>query len=489
MSKIFVSILTYNRPDYYKQVISSIPRHKIDFLHTVNDGERFYVNSNDVDSVCYNQEQLGIAKSKNKALQFALDNGYEHIFLIEDDVLIKDENVFDVYIKHANTFGIHHLNFLKIAGNEKTIKYIHEAPNGCALGFYHNPQGAFQYYNASIIKKLGFFDENFKNAFEHVSHEYTLSLAKVVPPFWMFPDVLDSEKYLTTIEGSDENSTITNVGKYKENVQQSAEYFVKKHGLFTTQIHQPSINELKKTLMHLESNYSRKKLVNGDKKLQVIIPYRDREPALKQIIPKLHEVLSKQVKNYQISVIEQDDNALFNKGLINNLGFLLNSDADYYCFHDVDLLPEFSDYAYPENPVHMSTFCRQFNYIENPDACMGGVVLFKREHFESVNGYPTHLSGWGSEDNLLTIRCQKIGLKIFKHPFGKFYSVPHKSRLENPIEYHAHIDNGKKREEEREGLTSMWDNGLKNIDIKDFSIIVEHKQTHKHFKVKNNQNQ
>lgn len=491
IKNIGVAILTYNRPDYFTQVYSYIPFHKIDELVVVNDGTNHYVPSPKTGQfdqtryqVIYGDKQNGIAWAKNRAAEYLVERGCEHIFFIEDDVIIKNKDVFDVYIRHAQTFGIHHLNFLKVAGNEKTLRYHYIAPNGCSIGFYKNPQGAFSYYNAAIFKKLGFFDENYKNAFEHIDHEYTLVKNQVIPPFWYFPDVLDSEKYLKTIEGSDENSTITKKEQYKENWEKSAEHFIKKHGHFTNQIRDLSIKELEKSLQFLEINYSRKKEVNGDKKLSIIIPYRDRRIALEALIPKLTEYVSKQVKNFDISIVEQDDNEPFNKGLLNNLGVLLNPDSDYYCIHDVDLIPEFADYSYPENPSHMSKYCSQFNYIEDPAALMGGVVLFQKEHFFDVNGYPNDYVGWGKEDACLHHRVLQKGYGIYQHPFGRYYSVPHVHRLENPKEHEYHKINSEKWKNELDGVLKSEDNGIKNIDISNYDIAVIVKENYNHIKVK-----
>jgi len=492
MSSIGVGLLTYNRPDYYGKVYSSLPFGRFSKLVVVNDGEDTYVPSPATGQfdqtgypVIYGKTQRGIAWAKNQALKNLIERGCEHIFLIEDDVIIKDDDVFDAYIEHAQTFGIHHLNFLKVAGNEKTLKYEYHAPNGCALGFYHNPQGAFSYFNANIIKKLGYFDEEYMNAFEHIDFEYNLSKNNVCPPFWYFPDVLDSEKYLETIEGSDENSTITNKDQYKDNWERSAKWFINKHGYFTNQIPDVGIKGLEKSLKFLETTYSKKKAVNADKKLSIIIPYRDRETALNLILPKLEDYVSKQVKNFDISVVEQDDNNLFNKGILNNLGFLLNPDADYYCFHDVDLLPEFSDYSYPENPSHLSRFCSQFNYVEDPTALMGGVIVFQKEHFQKVNGYPNDFVGWGSEDRALHNRCLKVGLDVYTHPFGQYMSVPHTPRITNPEEYDMHIINGQKREDEFSGKTDFQKNGISNLDISRYSVtLVNERKNFKHYKIK-----
>ena len=485
MSKIGVAILTYNRPDYYKKVLNKIPKNKINTLIVVNDGENSYAKDSDADFVVKNNKQLGVAKSKNIALKLLIEKfECEYLFIIEDDVIILDDNVFDVYIDTANVFGIHHLNFEKVAGNEKTLKYSYEAPSGHSIGFYHNPQGAFSFFNSNIIKKLGYFDENYINAFEHIDLEYNLAKNKVAPPFWYFPDVLNSDKLLTTIDGSDEDSTITNKEKYRENWDKSAKYFTKKHGFFTNTIQEIDKNLLPMFLIHLEKNYNRKKIYNKDKKLAIIIPYRERKPALDVLIPKLTEYVSKQVENFELFVVEQDNNNSFNKGLLNNLGFLLTPNFDYYCFHDVDLIPEFSDYSYPKKPTHLSSHCSQFNYINIPDKIMGGVITFKKQHFIEVNGYPNNYIGWGKEDNSLYHRCEKNNLTPYKHPFGRYFSIPHQHRLTNESENELHLKNGKKFNDEVEGKINYLDNGLRSIDINNFLFSIKKENLYTHIKIK-----
>jgi glycosyltransferase involved in cell wall biosynthesis len=448
--KIGVGIITYNRPDYYKQVFNSIPKNKIDFLVIVNDGDHVYVDPTDANVVIHNKKQLGVAKSKNKALKELIDLGSEHLFLIEDDIIIKDENVFEAYIKAANSTGIHHLCYEKVASNEKTLKYVHEQPDGVKVGFYHNPQGAFMYINANLIKKLGYFDENYINAFEHIDFAYNLIRKKTAPPFWYFPDLYDSENYLTDIDGSSDNSSITNKDKYQENWQKSAEYFTKKWGHFTNTISDTGIKGLLLSLIQLQQNYSRKLLINN-KKLSIVIPYRNREQALSQIIPSLLERVVKQVKDFEIIIMEQGNDKPFNKGLLNNIGFLQSS-GDYVCFHDVDLLPEIFDYSYPLKPSHISSHCSQFNYINIPDKIMGGVILFTKEHYQQVNGYSNEFNGWGKEDDDLYARCVKENLHPYKHPFGKFFSVPHAHRLSNPKENEYHTINGKRFRDYESGV-------------------------------------
>jgi hypothetical protein len=86
-------------------------------------------------------------------------------------------------------------------------------------------------------------------------------------------------------------------------------------------------------LFFIQQHYHLKKKINEGKKLSIVIPYRDRSNALNQIIPSLHEYISKQVSNYEILVMEQDNNKPFNKGLLNNVGVTQNQ-ADYWFFND-----------------------------------------------------------------------------------------------------------------------------------------------------------
>jgi hypothetical protein len=301
------------------------------------------------------------------------------------------------------------------------------------------------YINAYLVKKFGYFDENYINAFEHIDFAYNLIQKKLAPPFWYFPDLYNSEDFLKEIDGSSLDSTITNKKKYKENVKLSAEHFIKKWGHFTTDILECSHQEVLKFLVFLQQHYSRKTYVNKNNKLSIIIPYRDRPQALEKIIPTLKDYVSKQVKNFEIIIVEQFDKAPFNKGLINNIGFSLkDKESNYVCFHDVDLIPEIADYSYPKGPSHISSHCSQFNYVNIPDKIMGGVILFKNEHFEKVNGYSNEYCGWGKEDDDLYARCEKENLIPYKHPFGKFYSIPHPHRLTSQKENELHEQNGKR---------------------------------------------
>ena len=207
--------------------------------------------------VILNNTTLGVGKSKNLGLKTLIEEQQcTHVFLIEDDIIIKNDSVFDTYINAANIHGIHHLCYELAEDNHKNLKYSNTI-KGITLNFYHNPQGPFMYINSVLIKKFGYFDENYNNAFEHIDFAYNLIKKNVAPPFWYFPDISNSDEYLEYLDVEQNKSTIRNEADYKEKYITSANYFIKKWGHFTNQIPIVDKNELINKLNFLKEHYSR----------------------------------------------------------------------------------------------------------------------------------------------------------------------------------------------------------------------------------------
>ena len=157
--------------------------------------------------------------------------------------------------------------------------------------------------------------------------------------------------------------------------------------------------------------------------LIIIIPFRDREENLKQFIPHMRNFL-KNVK-HRIVVIEQSEEGLFNRAKLLNAGFSLYQDANaYFCFHDVDLLPESEscDYSYPVVPTHLSAYCSQFEYKFNP-TYFGGIVLVNKKDFRRVNGFSNRYWGWGAEDDDLKKRFEQFWFIPPARRMGRYTSI------------------------------------------------------------------
>jgi hypothetical protein len=168
-------------------------------------------------------------------------------------------------------------------------------------------------------------------------------------------------------------------------------------------------------------------------KLVVLVPYRNRARNLERFVPHLHSHLGE--LHHEIVVIEQAGNALFNKGRLFNAGFHLTQEQDaYFCFHDVDLLPEDTscDYSYSTRPVHVSRYCSQFNYRVPYEWLCGGVMIFDKSVFARINGYSNDYWGWGAEDDDLYFRLTRAGHRV-EHRHGRYTSLPHPSAVSPPL--------------------------------------------------------
>ncbi|NLE01643.1 MAG: hypothetical protein GX640_17400 [Fibrobacter sp.] len=133
------------------------------------------------------------------------------------------------YIAYANSCKIEHLNFAHHGpankGRGKIIQF-----NGRDIQIYPHCIGAFSYYSRKCIETIGFLDENFLNAWEHVEHTKRVIDAGMHPPFWYFADVPESWNLLEEIPGSLEYSSIRVCKDWKGNIKKGKKYWKKKHG-------------------------------------------------------------------------------------------------------------------------------------------------------------------------------------------------------------------------------------------------------------------
>lgn len=189
------------------------------------------------------------------------------------------------------------------------------------------------------------------------------------------------------------------------------------------------------------SDNETKRLLNPlhyQKKLAIVVPYRDRLDHLQQFIPHMityfqRDKLDRFIE-YSIHIVEQAAPDRFNRGKLKNAGFdLVRSLSDYVCFHDIDYLPIWADYSWSEQPARL--IWHGLTLRESHDQFFGGVVLLDNNVFSKANGYPNCYWGWGPEDLELGIRCRFNGFSIYKRD-GTFRSLPHKhAGFARPGEY------------------------------------------------------
>jgi len=255
-------ITTFNRPEQLQRLYRSLPSGIIDHVVVVNDGRPYEPDFGD-DAFIFiqNEQNLGVAKSKNKAIEHLLKAGAEHIFLIEDDIFVQDSTVFERYIEVSRTTGIQHLNFSQHGLMNKTsdgspnprVTITYEG--GLQVPFYPHCVGAFSYYSRRCLLDAGGMDEGFYNAFEHVEHTLRIIQSGQHPAFWYFADIPASASYLGDEAWSVEQSTISSRVDRDLIARNATAYFQEKHGVVPVALPMATTEEFVAGLQNILARY------------------------------------------------------------------------------------------------------------------------------------------------------------------------------------------------------------------------------------------
>jgi len=278
--KIGVGIITCNRPEYLTNLLTSIhPCEDINELIIVNDGLHIdNINFNKPYSYVLNDTNLGIAKSKNKAMQHLLDAECDYIFIIEDDTIIKDRDIFNTYINASKVTGIQHFNFgpgtpfnrkQKITNFDLNNRHLldnESTPNPkitidynlLKIDLYEHIAGVFSFFTKEILQHVGLNDERFYNAWEHVEHTYRIIKAKGHPPFWWFADIHNSVKYLEVpSEAITNSSTSNNKEEWYKNINKGREIYKEIHSFYPNMTPHTLKQDVLIDLKQIKHTYSR----------------------------------------------------------------------------------------------------------------------------------------------------------------------------------------------------------------------------------------
>lgn len=155
---------------------------------------------------------------------------------------------------------------------------------------------------------------------------------------------------------------------------------------------------------------------------QILIPYRARninmfrKSQLHKFLKHMNEYFSKVHPNlkYKLIIIEQNNNHMFNRGILLNIGFLerekqVDYRIKYYIHHNCDLFPSIE-----QNPVldYSFTSINEVRDIFGYSGGIGGIAIFNRLTFLEINGFPNDYFNWGAEDCTLHKRCEKNSIDI-----------------------------------------------------------------------------
>lgn len=233
--KIGCGIVTYNRPAGLSRLLKSISNSHLDEVVVVNDGDKLK-GGLDVGVLLENDLNVGVGASKNRAASYLLEKGCEHIFLVEDDVYVKDASVFERYIQASKISGLQHLNFsqhglLNKDGEGKAKPVMRVDYCEVRLALYRHCVGAFSYYSRDCLRKVGLMDLDYFNALEHVDHSLRIIKEGMHPAFWFFADIENSESFIGDEPWAIAQSKISSNPAHAKNVAAAIEVFEKKYGV------------------------------------------------------------------------------------------------------------------------------------------------------------------------------------------------------------------------------------------------------------------
>jgi hypothetical protein len=264
--KIGAAIIACDRLDYTKQCVTALLANKgpLTDIILINDGQPIPPGTlpDSIEIICTKAPYQSVGVAKNKAMQIFMNRKCDHIFLIENDILIQTPDVWQKYIDTALGSGIFHLNFGYHGPANRTLdykqpnpRYIVEYPKGIKVALNQHCVGAFSYFNPIVIKNVGYHDTYFKNAWEHVELCQRIISSGYMPAFWWFPDVEGSDIMLKEIPGSIQNSSITHTEKWTKNMIDGANYYRKIHSVSAVENNDTPLD---KVLISLKNIYSKK---------------------------------------------------------------------------------------------------------------------------------------------------------------------------------------------------------------------------------------
>jgi hypothetical protein len=238
-------ITTYNRPTGLFTLLQSIDFNEFDKIVIMHDGGgepypheiiNYIQTHSDVISYHPHEFNFCVGRMKWRGIDEILRSEHiKNIFVVEDDVYIKKNAVWDYVEDFCQTIGIPHVNWnnavsTKVRYHIELGQLKHDVlgdDRTMAATISKDCEGTFQYFTRDIAEKYK-IDTVYANAMEHVDLEYRLAQDGVIPPFWNFLSPRYLEEFL---EYNGEVSVIKQRKDYNDDLIRAMKRFKDKHGI------------------------------------------------------------------------------------------------------------------------------------------------------------------------------------------------------------------------------------------------------------------
>jgi glycosyltransferase involved in cell wall biosynthesis len=479
ITKFVYMISTYNRKKFLEKTITTWNKtrnRKYQWTLIISDdgstdGTLKYLDEliiDGVDKIIIKNNRRGIHHQTNSLIKSVNVIDYDFGFKSDDDIIFLQKGWDDLYFNTAKSTDYYHLIFFdkEWGGRRKECKKSIIKDN-CLENCVDSTklQGAFWTFNKNVLEDVGYFDTNNFNLCGIGHNDFSLRCCRlgyndIKNPF----DVINSNNYITL---NKVNYTSPD----------------RRNDLWNT----PEIVAEKKSKLLGNRTYIpyNQKNMDIDGKniekydLSFIIPLRNREENISGMEYNIKKMFSN--FNYEILYINQNDNLLFKRGQLCNIGFK-ESKGDIIIFQDVDIR-----HLNPINPIELLNMLnhpfvafdkisqlRKINLnkyetleIEERLNGWGACAVFHREHFIASGGFSNLVFGWGAEDNIMNNR---IKYKRYNQILGHIYHKPLRKNI-NYLSSQSYKNNlealetDSKRNKYKDGyIQSIYDSNINSID-------------------------
>jgi GT2 family glycosyltransferase len=263
-SKIGVGIITCNRKKFFDNCFQSIPDY-IDNVIVVNDGDDFQIGTYHRYNYAYHKTTGGIqvGPAKNIAMRHLLDKGCDYIFTLEDDIIVRDPEIFKKYIDASLETGIEHFNFgfsqkENLDSNLKPVyKRVIEYKNS-KIVLTPNVLGAFTFYTRNCLQHVGLHHRKFnKGHGDHPELTYRAFKHGFTTPFWWFADIFGSWNMIENQSNMGDDSLVRNQKSFWDNFNEACNLFGELHGYNMLKVPIKNEQEVIQILKDIKKNHGK----------------------------------------------------------------------------------------------------------------------------------------------------------------------------------------------------------------------------------------
>lgn len=275
-----VGIVTCNRQEMFQTCFDSIDKEAVDKIVVINSGDRYDSYPDNVEVIFPKRAPIVVGVAKNMLLREMYNavnskgEPYEWFFVVEDDVKITDNKVWEKYIETACDSGLIHFQLSYgthggIAGGsvnpDGSINKAHVVEySKNQVDFYNNSFAAFSVGHRSTLQQFGggnLFREDFINAAEHLYSHHLMFTRGMGTPFHYFADVFNSFQYIQDQDENHNKSSIRNNPDFMKNFLYSWQLFKSLVGKTPDKLEKMTPVSLMGCLENLEALYAKKQLL------------------------------------------------------------------------------------------------------------------------------------------------------------------------------------------------------------------------------------